>query len=141
MVYRVLGAKARPGRTETTTVPPCRVAVPPTVMRSLWPWPTTSTRYVPLAAFTKLPATLIVPRELAGATVPVLKKLPPTVPLPDRTPRFRKLPLTAPLLTNEPPLVTDPAMVPVFVAVPTLRFTKSPLTAPLLTNEPPLMTD
>ena len=115
----VLGAKARPGSAETTTVPPCRAAAPPTAMRSLWPWPTTSARYVPLAAFTKLPATLSVPIELPGATTPKLAKL-PTVPLPDSMPTLLNAPLTTPLLMKEPALLTLPVRVPVLVALPPL---------------------
>ena len=73
---------------------------------------------------------------LPGAMTPMLKKLPPIVPLPDRTPMFRKSPPTLPLLTNEPPvpLMTDPVKVPVFVVVATLA--KLPTIVPLVVNVP-----
>src|SRR5271163_1581725 len=124
-----------PGEAVTTTWPP-RLAVPPTLMRSLWPEPATSVTYVPLADCAKLLATLIVPIELPGEMTFILNRLPPTEPLPERTPRFRTSPLTAPLLTNEPPLplMTDPPMSPVFAALPTLA--RLPSIVPLLMSVP-----
>src|SRR5215216_5386063 len=124
-----------PGNALTTTCPP-RVAVPPTLMRSLKPAPATSVRNVPVEDCVKLPVTVAVPIELPGAMTPELAKLPTTLPIPDQVPMLTTLPITVPLLVNEPaaPLMTEPVNVPVLVAVATLA--RLPRNVPVLVNVP-----